>query len=66
MCGIFGFSFEDDQNDQLLLKMGDLQYHRGPDGSAYYRDKNISLGMRRLSIIDIKYGSVFIISNTRI
>ena len=27
--------------------------HRGPDDSGYYIDKNLSLGFRRLSIIDL-------------
>ena len=30
--------------------------HRGPDDQGYYTDKNVSLGHRRLSIIDIKKG----------
>jgi len=50
MCGIFGFNFE----DKSLLKKGmDVLAHRGPDDSGYYTDKNISLGHRRLSIIDL-------------
>jgi len=50
MCGIFGFNFE----DRALLKRGmDVLAHRGPDDSGYYTDKNISLGHRRLSVIDL-------------
>lgn len=50
MCGIFGFNFE----DRALLKRGmDILQHRGPDDSGYFTDKNISLGHRRLSIIDL-------------
>src|SRR3989344_3197099 len=50
MCGIIGFNFE----DKSLLKKGmDVLAHRGPDDSGYYTDKNISLGHRRLSIIDL-------------
>ncbi|WVU11900.1 asparagine synthase (glutamine-hydrolyzing) [Natranaerobius thermophilus JW/NM-WN-LF] len=30
--------------------------HRGPDDSGYYSDKNISLGFKRLSIIDLEGG----------
>tara|TARA_B100001971_G_C18229654_1_gene563041 strand:- start:235 stop:2061 length:1827 start_codon:yes stop_codon:yes gene_type:complete len=33
--------------------MADVVVHRGPDDSGYYFDKNISLGHRRLSIIDL-------------
>ena len=53
MCGIFGFNWE----DKVLLKsMNSVLIHRGPDDDAFYNDKNISLGMRRLSIIDLKKG----------
>ena len=37
--------------------MADLIAHRGPDSEGYYTDKNIALGFRRLSIIDLKSGS---------
>jgi asparagine synthase (glutamine-hydrolysing) len=50
MCGIAGFSFED---KSLIKKMTDTIIHRGPDDSGYFTDKNISLGHRRLSVIDL-------------
>ncbi|MBS3127847.1 asparagine synthase (glutamine-hydrolyzing) [Candidatus Woesearchaeota archaeon] len=50
MCGICGFNWED---KALARKMSDVLEHRGPDGHGYYTDKNISLGHRRLSIIDL-------------
>ena len=53
MCGIFGFNWG---NKKLLKKMSSVLKHRGPDDSAFYEDKDISLGMRRLSIIDLKKG----------
>lgn len=53
MCGIFGFNWSD---KTLLKKMNSVLTHRGPDDAAFYEDKNISLGMRRLSIIDLKKG----------
>jgi asparagine synthase (glutamine-hydrolysing) len=31
-------------------------YHRGPDDEGYYTDKQVGLGMRRLSIIDLSTG----------
>ena len=53
MCGIVGFNFE----DQLLAKkMCDVMVHRGPNGEGYYTNRNITLGHRRLSIIDLKTG----------
>jgi asparagine synthase (glutamine-hydrolysing) len=53
MCGIFGFNFDD---KAVLELMNKKLIHRGPDDYAKYFDKNISLGMRRLSIIDLKKG----------
>jgi len=59
MCGIAGISSAN-QNDlidkQLVEDMIDLLVHRGPDGYGTYHDKGISLGHRRLSIIDIEGG----------
>ena len=53
MCGNCGFNFED---KDLLKDMCDLIVHRGPDDEGYYTDSEISLGIRRLSIIDLKTG----------
>lgn len=50
MCGICGFNFED---RKLLKAMADTIRHRGPNAAGYYSDKGISLGSRRLSIIDL-------------
>ena len=54
MCGITGIYGEG--NKQLIKKMTDIISHRGPDDKGYYVDKDISLGNRRLSIIDVKGG----------
>jgi asparagine synthase (glutamine-hydrolysing) len=54
MCGICGFyGFED---RALLKRMTDSLTHRGPDDSGYFVDRDVSLGHRRLSIIDLKTG----------
>ena len=57
MCGIYGFAgFKE---DGLLDRMGKVIYHRGPDGEGYYQAPNgapFSMGMRRLSIIDLEGG----------
>ena len=53
MCGICGFNFE---NKKLIKLMTNSLERRGPDDEGYYLDKNISLGHRRLSIIDLKTG----------
>ena len=50
MCGIAGFNWS--QKD-LVKKMTDSIAHRGPDGEGFYVDDRISLGHRRLSIIDL-------------
>src|SRR3989344_4409898 len=50
MCGICGFNWDD---KQLLTSMTSILSHRGPDGSGYYNTSEISLGHRRLSIIDL-------------
>jgi asparagine synthase (glutamine-hydrolysing) len=56
MCGIAGYIGQGHQ--EKTRRMTDLQYHRGPDDFGYFDDceNSISLGHRRLSIIDIKGG----------
>ncbi len=54
MCGICGFVGLDDKT--LLERMCDVMRHRGPDESGIFTDKNVNIGMRRLSIIDLKTG----------
>ncbi len=54
MCGICGFVGFEDKN--LLKDMTKSLAHRGPNGSGFFIDKNVSLGHRRLSIIDLKTG----------
>lgn len=50
MCGIAGFNWND---RKLIKKMTDTIAHRGPDGEGHFTDNNISLGHRRLAIIDL-------------
>jgi asparagine synthase (glutamine-hydrolysing) len=54
MCGIFGFVGFKEQN--LLKRMGEVIQHRGPDDVGYYNHDKVSLGIRRLSIIDLDGG----------
>lgn len=51
ICGILGF-----EDEKLLERMCDVMHHRGPDDSGLFTDKNIGLGHRRLSIIDVEGG----------
>ncbi|MBI4678141.1 MAG: asparagine synthase (glutamine-hydrolyzing) [Elusimicrobia bacterium] len=50
MCGICGFSGP--PRDDILRRMSGAIVHRGPDEDGFYADDSVSLGMRRLSIID--------------
>jgi len=50
MCGIAGFNWND---SNLIKKMNNSLKHRGPDGSGIYTDNLVSLGHRRLAIIDL-------------
>lgn len=57
MCGIAGIIGEKTKNkDVIIKKMTDLIAHRGPDDDGFYHDEKVGLGMRRLSIIDLKSG----------
>lgn len=54
MCGIVGFKGTPDK--ELLRRMKSSVSHRGPDDQCSYLDKEISLGMQRLAIIDLTKG----------
>lgn len=59
MCGIAGFvntSPASGDNAAILRRMTDAIAHRGPDDDGFYRDQWVSLGHRRLSIIDLSGG----------
>jgi asparagine synthase (glutamine-hydrolysing) len=54
MCGIAGIISP--QHDELIGPMTRTMSHRGPDDEGFYHDETISLGQRRLSIIDLSGG----------
>lgn len=54
MCGIYGFTGF--QETGLMERMDALLRHRGPDGSGSFVDDRLSMGMRRLAIIDLQTG----------
>ena len=56
MCGIVGFVSKEKSKKQTLVKMMDRIAHRGPDGYGTYIHKDVALGHRRLSIIDLENG----------
>ena len=60
MCGFVGYVNEkadNAQNEKIIRAMADRIIHRGPDQDDYYVDGDVSLGFRRLSIIDLDGGS---------
>ena len=56
MCGICGFVGKIDDNVKIIEKMTKVISHRGPDDVNFFIDDNISMGFRRLSIIDVSEG----------
>ena len=60
MCGINGIAFSSRSKKQVdpavLRRMRDCITHRGPDGEGSFVDRNIGLGHRRLSIVDVAHG----------
>ncbi|MGA1839539.1 MAG: asparagine synthase (glutamine-hydrolyzing) [bacterium] len=59
MCGICGFSNNDprpEPTQSILQAMCETMIHRGPDDWGTHYDGVMALGMRRLSIIDLKTG----------
>ncbi len=61
MCGFVGFVNDGvndrGENESVVKAMADRIVHRGPDQDDYYVDEGVSLGFRRLSIIDLEGGS---------
>ncbi len=61
MCGITGWVNLDQSNssnhtEAALHSMCESIVHRGPDSEGIWMDESVALGMRRLSIIDLKTG----------
>ena len=50
MCGINGFTWKETSK---IKSMNDALAHRGPDDAGMYESKQLTLGHRRLSIIDL-------------
>lgn len=59
MCGIVGIfdlTGAREIDSDLLHRMNESQFHRGPDGGGLHLEAGLGLGHRRLSIIDIAAG----------
>jgi asparagine synthase (glutamine-hydrolysing) len=59
MCGICGVINDNEAklvDRDILSKMNNSLAHRGPDEEGYFIKGKVGLGMRRLSIINVKRG----------
>lgn len=57
MCGIAGFlQVDPGANPAIARRMTAVITHRGPDSGGHYDDAHVSMGMRRLSIVDLAGG----------
>jgi len=70
MCGIAGWinldTTKPNHNAEAVLhSMCETIVHRGPDSEGLWVDETVALGMRRLSIIDLKTGDQPVFSDDR-
>ncbi len=56
MCGICGVFEKNKDNRELVQRMHEIIGHRGPDAASVYQSGDVTLGHRRLSIIDLNTG----------
>ena len=62
MCGFIGFVGEIEHRKEVIRRMADRIIHRGPDSDGYFltgddAPEAVTLGFRRLSIIDLADGT---------
>lgn len=57
MCGFCGFTGNIDNRQEVINDMMNKIIHRGPDSAGVHSDENVTLGFRRLSIIDLSDGT---------
>jgi asparagine synthase (glutamine-hydrolysing) len=56
ICGVYEYETHVPVDRHVLGDMLSVIRHRGPDDSGVYFDKDLAIGMRRLSIIDLSGG----------
>jgi asparagine synthase (glutamine-hydrolysing) len=56
ICGVYPYSSGEPVSGQVLEAMLSSIRHRGPDSEGTYIDRDVALGSRRLSIIDLPGG----------
>ena len=52
MCGIYGV-VNKKVDRELAMKCLNTMIHRGPDGYGLWQEEDVTLGHRRLSILDL-------------
>lgn len=65
MCGICGFTGRLATSEEILERMKSKIIHRGPDSGGSHIDSGVSMGFRRLSLIDLEGGHQPIYNETR-
>lgn len=56
IAGIFDLLGRRDYSRDLVQRLNDIQYHRGPDEGGLHLEPGVALAHRRLSVIDIATG----------
>ena len=59
MCGIAGLALLDvsaERANALVDAMCERMHHRGPDGGGIVAHPDVTLGMKRLAIVDVEHG----------
>ena len=56
ICGIVNLNSEEPVDRPVVIRMTNALSHRGPDDDGFFFDRNVGLGHRRLSIIDVAGG----------
>ena len=56
IAGIIKFDLRERVERSRLVRMADVQQHRGPDGAGLWLDGSVGLAHRRLAIIDVAGG----------
>ncbi len=65
MCGFVGYINKKEKKQDIIEKMSKRIEHRGPDAEGFYKDEDIELAHRRLSIIDLASGNQPIYNETK-
>jgi len=56
ICGLVDFSKREKVSKEIVLKMGSVMAHRGPDQNGLFVDENAVFQHNRLAVIDIENG----------